>query len=79
LKLLPTKIEIKQVLSYYRGSSDQQLLVIHNLSNESLVINLEKEEPGFTSINFQSVLGIRLLGFEITLPPYATVVLSRKL
>ncbi|MCH7396425.1 alpha-amylase family glycosyl hydrolase [Belliella sp. DSM 107340] len=63
----------KPLMAYYRSYKEQQLFVVHNLSDQTLSIDAPKD---FDKVLFTLGLG-SLDDMVIDLPPYSTLILSK--
>lgn len=68
----PSGIESKEVISFYRTSEKEKVLVLHNVSDTPATITL----PEFHDIDFQTG-EIKLTDKKVVLPAYATAVLKK--
>jgi alpha-amylase len=74
--LEPTLINNPQITSFYRNHEEESVLVLHNLSGQEQVVDLQQEK-GFGQVYFltagQAVVGNN----RATLPAYSTVILRK--
>jgi glycosidase len=68
--------KINEVVSFFREYEDEQLLVMHNVSDEVLTIDLEEHFSAFKTIDFDSSNGAEVKRGVLTLLPNNTVVLK---
>ncbi len=65
-----------QVLSYIRATASEQVLVVHNLSNEMKEVSLSEKEPHFSAILHQTDDQASIQNGTVSLPPYSTIILK---
>ncbi len=76
--IIPVDLKNEKLLSYIRNTSERgnELLVIHNLSNEEISLALPQELDKFTHKIFSSPGKILLRKNSVKLPAYSTVIIS---
>lgn len=78
----PLTLSEKSVLGYMRASSDEQLIILHNLGTKPITLTLS-DIPELSSLNtsdclvYTSYEETNLTASQLTLPTYATVVLKK--
>lgn len=66
----------KQILGYRIENGNQKILVLHNLSSTTQQLELTGENFGMQKIIWQSDFGVFTANEEISLPPFASVMLT---
>jgi alpha-amylase len=66
-----------KIVAYYRTHSTEPVLVIHNISGRTKLVELREEERAFTHILFQTQGTPILSGSRLRLRAYGSVVLGR--
>jgi alpha-amylase len=71
-------LEVDEIVSFIRKHEDQEVLVLHNVSDVEVTINLTEKIARFTEIDYDSQGGrIALDGGELRIPAYTTVILKQ--
>ncbi len=71
-------IHLEEVVSFIRSYENEQLLVLHNVSDVEVMVKLENDNVGFNEIDYVNGAGkIAFNGGELRLPAYTTVILKR--
>jgi glycosidase len=71
-------IHIEEIVSFTRKHENEELLVLHNVSDVEVTVNLENANAGFNEIDFDSVGGkVAVENGELRLPAHTTVILKR--
>lgn len=68
------KLENASVLAYQRVTSQEKVLVVHNLSKNVQTVTLP--DSSFTKLAFMSKKEAKLTGTTLNLPPYSSVILQ---
>lgn len=70
-------IHIEEIVSFKRKHENEELLVLHNVSDVEVTVVLEDSNAAFSEIDFDTVGGkIAVENGELRLPAYATVILK---
>jgi alpha-amylase len=64
------------LLSYYRIHDDQQLLIIHNISDQMAIVQLKPEDEIFNTLEF-STNHEKLIKNGVDLKPYSSIILTK--
>jgi len=72
----PYTVADNGVMAYVRHSTEDQVLVVHNLTGEEKRIPLSGEGELYSDISFSSSHGAKFSAFELIIPAYTTVVLK---
>ena len=73
-----SSIHIEEVVNFIRSYENEQLLVLHNVSDVEVMVKLENGNARFNEIDYVNGAGkIALNGGELRLPAYTTVILKR--
>jgi alpha-amylase len=71
-------IHIEEVVSFKRTHENEELLVLHNISDVEISIILEKANARFTGVAFSTAGShLAVTAGSLNLPAYATVILER--
>ena len=70
--------ENDNVLSFKRNYNGEELLVLHNLTNQQAKINKNEELEIFGELFFASKAGISFAAQQLLLPPYGSVIFSKE-
>lgn len=71
-----TPLKITEVVSFIREKDGDKRLVLHNISDVVLTIDLQEFFSEYQTIEFDSSGGANIDNGELTLPPYASLVLK---
>lgn len=66
------------MLVYERGTGENKILVLHNLSADAVQYNMPEQYAALHNVVYQSSGKITVLETGVSLPPYATLLLSVK-
>jgi glycosidase len=70
-------IHIEEIVSFKRKHENEELLVLHNVSDVEVTVRLEDKNAAFNEIDFDTFGGkIAVDDGELRLPAYATVILK---
>ncbi len=75
----PITLEDKQIGAYITKYNDSQVIIIHNLGNQTKTITLDKKTYDYSKIKESLLTGdekATLKGSELTLPPMSTIILK---
>lgn len=64
------------IVSFKRTLKNDELLVLHNLSKNTVTLSLEKQDQKFNSVYFTTSNKTKLGGGKVALAPYSTLVLN---
>lgn len=71
----PAGTHIEEVVSFKRIFENEEILVLHNVSDVEVTLNLEQE---YEDVIFTTVGEIKIEAGEIELPAFSTVIMNRK-
>jgi glycosidase len=74
-KFEPSSIALKDVIGFFRTYNKQRCLVLHNLSSKSITLVMGDAEKNYTQSLYQTSKLISISNGQITLAPYASLVL----
>lgn len=76
-KLEPALTKADGVISFMRNHENEQLLVLHNITNQSKEVALAEAEHPFTNKRFATTADIAVKSTTIVIPAYGTVILQK--
>ncbi|MFB9864847.1 alpha-amylase family glycosyl hydrolase [Rufibacter immobilis] len=75
-ELEPLNLNTKGLSAFVRANEQQSLLVLHNLSKETLTVNLPQNLAGYDDIYFKNK-GAKVSKSAVSIPAYSTVILKK--
>ncbi|MDQ2657041.1 MAG: DUF3459 domain-containing protein, partial [Bacteroidota bacterium] len=76
--ILPSGMQVSEVVSFKRVHQDEELLVLHNVSDVEITVALMEDNQSFGVVLFYSGDGqVGVERNEIRLPAYSTVILAK--
>lgn len=73
-----TEITEPGIVSFFRTYNEDRLLVLHNLSNNSIAISFDPDNQYFTNKIFSSNENIKISRDSIRLPAYSTLIMEKE-
>ena len=74
--LIKSEYNDPQILSFKREHENEFLLVIHNLSSDSKIIEMSDRDKSYTEVFYKSV-GFKMDGTKMYLQPFCSVILKK--
>lgn len=74
--LIKSEYNDQQILSFKREHENEFLLVIHNLSSDSKIIEMSDRDKSYTEVFYKSV-GFKMDGTKMYLQPFCSVILKK--